>query len=64
VDKVDRGKLDPHSVPGVVCKVTKHDNCHIACNGGVLKHCLAQGWFQIEMIKKAEHYDTQDALEN
>jgi hypothetical protein len=43
VDKVDRGKLDCHSVPGVVCEVTEHDNYCIACNGGVLKDCLAQG---------------------
>ncbi len=53
-------KVDPHSVPGVVCEVTEHDNYRIACNGGVLKDCLARGPFQIEMIKKAEHYDLQD----
>jgi hypothetical protein len=64
VDRVDRGKLDPHSVPGVVCEVTEHDNYRIACNGGVLKDCLGRGRFQIEMIKKAEHYDLQDALES
>ena len=64
VDKVDRGKLDPHSVPEVVCEVTEDDKYRIACNGGVLKDCLAWEWFQIEMIKKAEHYALQDALEN
>ncbi len=64
VDRVDRGKLDPHSVPGVVCEVTEHDNYHIACNGGVLKDCLPWGRFQIEMIKKAEHYELQAALDN
>ena len=64
VDRVDRGKLDPHSVPGVVCEVTEHDNYRIACNGGVLKDCLGRGRFQIEMIKKAEHYDLQDVLES
>jgi hypothetical protein len=64
VVKVDRGKLDPRSVPGVVCEVTEHDNYRIACNGGVLKDCLAWGWFQIEMVKRAEHYDLQDALED
>ncbi len=63
VDKVNRGKQDPHSVPGVVCKVTEHDNCFIACNGGVLKDCIAWGQLQSEMIKKAEHYELQDAME-
>ncbi len=43
-------------------EVTEHDNYRIACNGG--NDYLAQGQFPIEMIKKAEHYDLQDALEN
>ncbi len=64
VDRVDKGNLDPHSVPEVVCEVTEHGNYNIACNGGVLKDCLAQGQFQIEMTKRAKNYDLQDALDN
>ncbi len=62
VERTDRRELGPHSVPGVVWKVTEHDNYCITCKGGVLKYCVAWGQFQIEMIKKAENYDVQDAL--
>ncbi len=64
MDKVDRGRLDPHSVPGVVCEVTEHDNYRIACNGGVLKDCLAHGRFQLRWLRGQNIYDHQDALEN
>jgi hypothetical protein len=43
VDRVDRGTLDPSCMRRVVCEVTEHGNYHIACNGGVLKDCLAWG---------------------
>jgi hypothetical protein len=62
VDKVDRGKLDHHSVPGVIVQVTDHDNYRIACKGGVLKECLGAQRFQVEPIKKAEHYELEEAF--
>ena len=55
VDKVDRGKLDHKSVPGVICEVTEHGNYRIVCKGGVLKDCLVAQRFQVEQIKKPEH---------
>ncbi len=61
---MDRGKLDHKSVPGVICEVTEHGNYRIACKGGVLKDCLIAQCFQVEDLKKPEHYDFQDALEN
>ena len=61
---MDRGKLDHKSVPGVICEVTEHGNYHIACKGSVLKDCLIAQCFQVEDLKKPEHYDFQDALEN
>jgi hypothetical protein len=64
VDKVDRGKLDHKSVPGVICEVTEHGNYRIVCKGGVLKDCLMAQRFLVEPIKKPEHYDLQNALEN
>jgi hypothetical protein len=64
VDKVDRGKLNHKSVPGVVCEVTEHGNYRIVCKGGVLKDCLMAQHFQLEEIKKPENYDLQNALEN
>jgi hypothetical protein len=64
VDKVDRGKLHHKSVPGVICEVTEHGNYKIACKGGVLKDCLMAQRCHVEELKKPEHYDLQDALEN
>jgi hypothetical protein len=51
VDKVDRGKLDHKSVPGVICEVTEHGNYQIVCKGSVLKDCLMAQHFQVEQIK-------------
>ncbi len=51
VDKVDRGKMDHKSVPGVIVEVTKHDNYRIACKGGVLKECMGAQRFQVESLK-------------
>ncbi len=64
VDKVDRGKLEHKSVPGVIAEVTEHDNYRIACKGGVLKDCLGGQRFPVEKIKRVEHYDLQKAFGN
>jgi hypothetical protein len=64
VDPVDRGKLDHKSVPGVICEVTEHNNYRIVCKGGVLRDCLMRQRFQVEEIKKAEHYGLETALQN
>ncbi len=61
---MDRGKLDHKSVPGVICEVTEHGSYRIVCKRGVLKDCLTAQHFQEELIKKPEHYDLQNALEN
>ncbi len=61
---MDRGKLDHKSVPGVICEVTDNGYYRIVFKGGVLKDCLMTQRFQVEELKKAEHYDLQDALEN
>ncbi len=42
----------------------EHDNCRIACKGGVLKECLGAQRFQIEKIKRVEHFDLKEAFEN
>ncbi len=62
VDKVDRGKMDHKSVPGVIVEVTKHDNYRIACKGGVLKECLGAQRFQVESLKDTAHYDLDVAF--
>ena len=64
VDRVDRGKMDHKSVPGVVCQVTEHNNYRIVCKGGVLKDCLMPTRFRVELIKRAEHYGLEDALQD
>jgi hypothetical protein len=55
--------FDHNSAPGVIVEVTEHDNYRIAYKGGVLKDCLGAQKFQIEKIKKAEHYDLPEAFE-
>ena len=64
VDKVDRGKLDHKSVPGVIVEVTEHDNYRIACKGGTLKECLGAQRFQVETLKKPKHYDLDEPFSN
>jgi hypothetical protein len=64
VDRVDRGKMDHKSVPGVVCQVTEHNNYRIVCKGVVLKDCLMLKRFRVEHIKRAEHYGLEDALQD
>jgi len=64
VDKVDRGKLDHRSVPGVIVEVTEHDNYRIVCKGGLLRDCLGAQRFQVEALKQAEHYDLTEAVAN
>jgi hypothetical protein len=64
VDKVDRGKLDHRSVPGIIVEVTKHDNYRIVCKGGLLRDCLGAQRFQVEALKRAEHYDLTEAVAN
>jgi hypothetical protein len=56
VDKVDRGKINHKSVPGVICVVTEHGNNQIVCKGGVLKDCLMAQRFQVEELKKPETF--------
>ncbi len=63
VDKVDRGKLDHKSVPGVIVEVTEY-NYRITCKGGVLKDCLGRQRFQVEKIKRVELYDLHEAFGN
>ncbi len=53
VDKVDWGKLDCKSVPGINCEIMEPGNHRIVCKGGALKDCLKQHKFQVN-IKKAE----------
>ena len=60
---MDRAKLYHKSVPVVIVKVTEHDNYIISCKEGVLKDSLGVQRFQIEKIKKAEHYDLNEAFE-
>ena len=57
VDKVDRGKLDHKSVPGEICEVTENGNYQILCKCGLLKDCLMAQHFQVEELKKPEHYN-------
>jgi hypothetical protein len=64
VDKVDRGKLHHKSIPGVIVEVTEHDNYRIACKGGTLKECLGVQRFQVETLKKPEHYDLDEPFSN
>lgn len=64
VDRVDRGKMDHKSVPGVICEVTEHSNYRIVCKGGVLKDCLMATRFRVEAIKRAEHYGLEHALKD
>ncbi len=52
-----RGKLDHKSVPGVICEVTEPDNYRIVYKDGVLKDCLMAQHFQVEELKKPEHYN-------
>jgi hypothetical protein len=61
---VDRGKLDHKSVPGIICQVKELKNYRILFKGGVLKDYLMLQRFQVEPIKKAEHYGLEDALQN
>ena len=56
--------MDHKSVPGVVCQVTEHNNYRIVCKGGMLKDCLMRTRFQVEPIKRAEHYGLSDALQD
>jgi hypothetical protein len=64
VDRVDRGKMDHKSVPGIVCQVTKQNNYRILSKGSVLKDCLMSTRFKVEPIKKAEHYGLENVLQD
>jgi hypothetical protein len=61
-DRVDRGKCDHRTVPGVVLHMTEHDNYHIGCIGGVLKDCLSREALRVENGKTPASYGLENLL--
>ena len=63
VDRVDRGKIDISTVPGVVCEVTEHNMYRIAVKGGVLQNVYNRADIYLTPDMTAAAFGLNDVLD-